>query len=99
MPSTNPRIPIVASQERIDVWKDAAKGSGRSFNLWAGDALDAAAATDPTGKKVVAAAKRQVATAQANSFPPQPRGRKGVCARERFHRPGQFCKTCGATPA
>ena len=56
------------------------------MNAWAGRVLDAAAGLAPDGEEVPLAV---AATGRRKLSEP--------CSRERHHRPGMFCKECGAS--
>lgn len=87
-----------ASDERMARWEQAASGS-RSFNEWAGAALDAM--VDAVTASRTGSSERQAplaspeAAKQEDPAPDEQVMPASECPRKRFHRRNVWCKTCG----
>lgn len=82
MPVHALRVP----DEEWDAWEAAARDRHESVAQFIRSVMNReAGAPDPAAAKVRGRAKAKAAPAAA------------ACVRERFHRPGSFCKACGVT--
>lgn len=83
--------PLRLDDKTRERWEAAAAGENATLATFVKEAVEdriaGSAPAAPAPRSKAARAQRSVAKAQA------------ACSRETYHRSGEFCKTCGTTPA
>lgn len=97
MPSAKPQIPLRAEPDQFERWRAAAVKQGDSLNAFVAGAADAAAAFLLDGESGKTTPSSDISSDRAPSR--RKRASAKACPRERFHRPGSYCKFCDTTPA
>lgn len=82
----NKPVEVRVDDETRARWESAARDAGQSLSVFVRDAVEAVVSAPAVR---VQAGKRKPSAAKVVD--------RAVCPRERFHRPGTFCKECGKT--
>lgn len=92
----NRPIEIRLDDATRDRWAAAARDAGQTLSAFIREAVDSFIEAPVVTKNVRKRGGHQPVAAGPPPASPPPR--PGSCPRERFHRPGTFCKSCGTTP-
>lgn len=92
----NRPVEVRVDDETRERWAAAARERGETLSTFVRETVDAAIAAPAVTQELLEMQKNDLAAAR----PVVPKADRigGGCPRERHHRPGTYCKTCGAVP-
>lgn len=99
----NKPVEVRVDDEMRARWEAAARDYGQSLPAFIRDTVEAAVTAPEVTKALLEMQANDNARRSKRKTPKPPKATPAastaVCPRERFHRPGTFCKECKTVPA